>query len=200
MSTSATDPNDQSSASNLESATTDPASVEAAEAAAPLEAETEPVLDPLAAALADAAAWKDMALRSRAELDNFRKRMTEEMAQARKFANAGLLESLLPVLDNFHFGLQAAENDPAAQNLLIGLKMVADQLQNFLKDQGAEEITVGPGLPFDPALHEAMAQQPHAEIAEGQVIQVVRRGYRLRERLLRPASVIVSAGAAAPSA
>jgi molecular chaperone GrpE len=150
--------------------------------------------DPLTAALAEAARWKDVALRARADLENFRKRVGQETAEARRFANAALLESLLPILDNFQFGLQAAQGDPAAKNLLVGLQMVAAQLQSFLKEQGVEEINAV-GQRFDPNIHEAVAQEPHEQVPEGEITSQVRRGFRLRERLLRPASVVVSTGA-----
>jgi molecular chaperone GrpE len=150
--------------------------------------------DPLAQALAETAHWKDMALRARADLENFRKRIGQETAEARRYANAALLESLLPILDNFQFGLQAAQSDPSGKNLLEGLKMVAAQLQNFLKDLGVEEINAV-GQPFDPNIHEAVAQEPNERVPEGKISSQIRRGFRLRERLLRPASVVVSTGA-----
>ncbi|MGI8603216.1 MAG: nucleotide exchange factor GrpE [Verrucomicrobiales bacterium] len=150
--------------------------------------------DPLAVALAEAAQWKDIATRARADHDNFRKRMAQESAEMRKFANASLLEALLPILDNFQFGLQATQSEPAAQNLLTGLNMVAGQLQNFLREHGVEEIKAE-GQRFDPNVHEAVAQEASSEVAEGTIISQVRRGFRLRDRLLRPASVVVSTGA-----
>lgn len=164
---------------------------------APAGADAAPVEEPFAAEAAPSEAdqWKDMALRARADLDNYRKRMAQETAEARKYANSALLESLLPILDNFQFGLQAARQEPAAANLLVGLNMVAGQLQNFLRENGLEEIrTVGEK--FDPNVHEAVAQEPSAEVPEGVIISEVRRGFRLRERLLRPASVVVSTGPA----
>ena len=149
--------------------------------------------DPVAALQAELVQWRDTALRARADLDNFRKRMAQEAADARRFANASLLEELLPVLDNFQFGLQAAESDAGAKNLLIGLNMVASQFQAFLRDQGVEEIAAV-GQPFDPNIHEAVGQQASAEVPEGSVVSQVRRGFRLRDRLLRPATVVVSSG------
>lgn len=149
--------------------------------------------DPVAALKAELTQWKDTALRARADLDNFRKRMIQEASETRRFANASLLEELLPVLDNFQFGLQAAEADAGAKNLLVGLNMVAGQFQAFLRDQGVEEIPAV-GCPFDPNVHEAVGQQPSTEVPEGVIITQMRRGFKLRERLLRPATVIVSTG------
>lgn len=157
-------------------------------------AEAEP--DPLNQALMEAAQWKDAAHRAAAELDNFRKRTARDLQETVKYANAGLLESLLPVLDNFDYGMAAAKAESEGSNLYVGLSMVLRQVQDFLKDNGVEEISAV-GMPFDPNLHEAVSQQPSGTVAEGSVISQTRRGYKLRDRLLRPASVIVSSGPAA---
>lgn len=157
-------------------------------------AEAEP--DPLNQALMEAAQWKDAAHRAAAELDNFRKRTARDLQETVKYANAGLLESLLPVLDNFDYGMAAAKAESEGSNLYVGLSMVLRQVQDFLKDNGVEEISAV-GMPFDPNLHEAVSQQPSGTVAEGTVISQTRRGYKLRDRLLRPASVIVSSGPAA---
>lgn len=149
-----------------------------------------------ASAASELAQWKDMAMRARADLDNFRKRMAQESTDARRYANAALLEELLPILDNFQFGLQAAEADAGARNILVGLNMVAGQLNNFLRDQGVEEVAAV-GQAFDPNVHEAVGQQPDVQVAEGVIISQVRRGFKLRDRLLRPATVIVSTGPSA---
>lgn len=149
--------------------------------------------DPLNEALMDAAKWKDAAHRAAAELDNFRKRTARELTETVKYANANLLESLLPVLDNFDYGMAAAKAESEGSNLFIGLSMVLRQVQDFLKENGVEEIPAV-GLAFDPNLHEAVSQQPSDTVAEGAIISQTRRGYKLRDRLLRPASVIVSSG------
>lgn len=150
--------------------------------------------DPLNQALMEAAQWKEVALRTAAELDNYRKRMAREMQDAARYANAGLLESLLPILDNFEYGLTAAKAENEKSNLYIGLSMVLKQVQDFLRDQGADEI-VASGK-FDPNVHEAMTQQPSDTVPEGNIIYQTRKGYRLRDRLLRPASVVLSSGPA----
>ncbi|MES2705370.1 MAG: nucleotide exchange factor GrpE [Verrucomicrobiota bacterium] len=151
--------------------------------------------DPLNQALLEVAQWKDVAHRSAAELDNYRKRMAREMQDSLRYANAGLLESLLPVLDNFDYGMQAAKAESEGSNLYLGLSMVLRQIQDFLKDNHVEEI-VAVGSKFDPNLHEAVSQQASDQAAEGVILQQTRKGYKLRDRLLRPASVIVSSGSA----
>jgi molecular chaperone GrpE len=92
--------------------------------------------------------------------------------------------------------MAAAKAESEGSNLYVGLSMVLRQVQDFLKDNGVEEISAV-GMPFDPNLHEAVSQQPADTVAEGTVISQTRRGYKLRDRLLRPASVIVSSGPAA---
>ena len=138
--------------------------------------------------------YKDAALRAAADLDNYRKRVSRERDESIKYANTGFLERLIPVLDNFELGLQAARNAPEAGAIVDGLTMVYKQLQDFLANAGVETIDAL-GQPFDPNLHEALAQEVSHEVPEGQVIRQVRRGYRLRDRLLRPANVVVSKGA-----
>lgn len=181
----------------------DPTAEDPALAAEVLDPETDSdaTPDPLNQALMEAAQWKDAAHRAAAELDNYRKRTARDLQETVKYANANLLESLLPVLDNFDYGMAAAKAESEGSNLYIGLSMVLRQVQDFLKDNGVEEI-VAVGSAFDPHLHEAVSQQPSPSVQEGTVLSQTRKGYKLRDRLLRPASVIVSSGPAtdAPSA
>jgi molecular chaperone GrpE len=153
-------------------------------------------LTPLEQAQADAQHWKELALRSAAELDNFRKRSAKERMDAVKYANGNLLETLLPVVDNFEFGLQAARAEGENSPVLMGMSMVQKQITDFLKENGVDEIPAV-GQKFDPNVHEAVSSQPTADAPEGTILTQLRRGYRLRDRLLRPASVVV---AAAPQA
>ena len=137
--------------------------------------------------------YKDAALRARADLDNYRKRVAREKEDAIRYANNSLLESLLPILDNFELGLEAAKNTPEATGIVQGLQMVRKQLEDFLRDHGVE-IVNAEGNPFDPNLHDAVAHEPSADVAEGTVIRQLRKGFKLKDRLIRPASVIVSKG------
>lgn len=137
---------------------------------------------------------RDAALRARAELDNYRKRTVREKEEAIRYANGSLLESLLPVLDNFELGLAAAKNAPEAASIVVGLEMVRRQLEDFGRQHGLEAINAV-GQPFDPNLHEAVGHEPHAEVPDGVVISQMRCGYKLKDRLLRPATVVVSKGA-----
>ncbi len=146
-------------------------------------------LDPWEELEAEAAKWKEISLRTAAEMDNLRKRTAREREEAIRYANQRLLEDLLPVIDNFEMGMQAASQDTSSM-IYIGMDMVRRQLNDFLAGQGAEEIPATGN--FDPNLHEAVSQQDCAEGEEGRILRVLRRGYRLRDRLLRPASVVVS--------
>ena len=132
----------------------------------------------------------DLLVRQAADHENFRKRSQREKDEARQFANQGLLEKFLPVLDNFEMALIASgDADPAIRD---GVQMIYDQLLGVLKESGVEPVEAV-GEPFDPNLHEAISQQHTDEAAEGTVLQQVQRGYKLNDRLVRPARVIVAA-------
>jgi len=143
----------------------------------------------------EVAKYRDAALRARADLDNYRKRVVREKEDAIRYANASLLESLLPVLDNFELGLMAAKNAPEAASIVMGLEMVRKQLEDFLREQGVEIVDAA-GAEFDPAVHDAVAQEASTDVPEGKVVRQIRRGFKLKDRLLRPASVVVSKGPA----
>ncbi len=145
---------------------------------------------------ADFERFKDLALRTQADFDNYRKRAAREKEDAVKYANGSFLERLIPILDNFELGLQAARSTAENSPILAGMDMVAKQLHDFLLGQGVEPI-VTEGAKFDPNLHEAVAQEESAEVPEGVVLRQLRRGYKLRDRLLRPSTVVVSKGPAA---
>ena len=128
-------------------------------------------------------------LRLQADFENFRKRAQREKDEARQFANQSLIEKQLPILDNFEMALAAAKDaDPALRD---GVQMIYDQLLGILRDSGVETIDAT-GEEFDPNLHEAISQQETTEAEPGTVVEQVQRGYRLHERLVRPARVVVA--------
>jgi len=138
--------------------------------------------------------YRDQALRAAADLENYRKRMIREKEEAIRFANAGLLEKLLPILDNFELGLEAARGDANAQSskgIVDGFAMVHRQLGDFLVSSGLQPIDAI-GQPFDPKFHEALGHETDKAQADGIVLRQLRRGYRLADRLVRPSSVIVN--------
>lgn len=136
--------------------------------------------------------WEAL-VRTTADFDNFKKRATRERQEAVKFANESLLQKLIPILDTFDMALTAAANakEGTAQSLQTGVSMILSQLRNTLTEAGLEEVDAS-GKVFDPNFHEAVSQQESADVPEGHVVQQLRKGYKLKERLLRPATVIVA--------
>ena len=140
----------------------------------------------------------DRLVRVSADFDNYKKRAARERQDAIRFASESLLQKLVPILDNFEMALAAAQNAEGANTdaLKTGVNMIYNQLRSAVTDAGLEEIDAT-GKPFDPNWHEAVAQQPSATVPEGHVLQQVRKGYKLKDRLVRPATVIVAKKAGA---
>src|SRR6266446_6258728 len=136
--------------------------------------------------------WERL-LRTTADFENFKKRVAREKQEAIRYANEGLLQKLVPILDNFDMALSAAQTGQteAAQSLQAGINMIYQQMKSALVEAGLEEVDAA-GKTFDPNLHEAVSQAETTEVPEGQVVQQLRRGYKLRDRLLRPATVVVA--------
>ena len=132
-------------------------------------------------------------MRTAAEYDNYRKRCVKAREDFAKYANRSLLEELLPVIDNFEMGMQMAEKDQGSM-IYIGMKMVQKQLADFLDVQGVEAIPAEPGQMFDHNIHEAIMSEP-SDQPEGTVLRILRKGYNLRGRLLRPVNVVTAAPA-----
>jgi molecular chaperone GrpE len=137
--------------------------------------------------------FQSLYLRSVADLENFRKRVAKDKQEIIKMANGSLIESLLPVMDTMKLGLQAADNKPEAADIKKGFEMVLEQLNRALQDNGLVELSPEGSL-FDPNLHESIAYQASETVPEDHVIQTVRAGYTLNDRLIRAANVIVSSG------
>jgi len=144
---------------------------------------------------ADLDRFRDLALRSQADFENYKKRAAREKEEAIKYANSSLLEKLIAIVDNFELGLEAARAEGEKSPIFSGMNMVLKQLMDFLADSGLQPIDAA-GKKFDPNLHEAIAHEPSDKVPEGSVIRQMRRGYKLKDRLLRPSSVVVSSGPA----
>ncbi|MBQ18694.1 MAG: nucleotide exchange factor GrpE [Planctomycetaceae bacterium] len=129
--------------------------------------------------------------RALAELENFRRRVQREKDELRTYQALPLARDLLPGLDNLQRALLAAEAAEEAGELVEGVKMVATQFDSILAQHGIEPIAAI-GEPFDPAVHEAIQQLPSADHEPMTVIEEVERGFRLGDRVVRPAKVIVS--------
>lgn len=141
--------------------------------------------------------FRDLAARSAADFENYRKRVAREREDALKANTSALLSRLLPVLDNFELGLQAARNE-GSEGVVIGFEIVSRQLADFMASNGVEVIDAV-GQKFDPNLHDALGQEASDTVPEGEVIRQTRKGYKLKDRLIRPANVFVSKGPATPA-
>ena len=150
--------------------------------------------DAMAGLQADLDRFRDLALRSQADFENYKKRAAREKEDAVKYANSSLLQRLVSILDNFELGLAAAKTESQHSPIYSGMVLVQKQLNDLLEENGLQAIEAE-GKKFDPNLHEAIAHES-SEAAEGTVIRQARRGYRFKDRLLRPARVVVSSGAA----
>src|SRR5271167_3424579 len=140
----------------------------------------EPAPEQLAELQAHAAKadeYKDNWIRSAADFENFKKRAARERTEAAQFANAALLQKLLPVLDNFEMAQAAAQSAQVSQggiaSLQSGIAMTQQQLKNALAESGLEELDAT-GKPFDPTFHEAVSQQETDSVPEGHVVQQIR--------------------------
>jgi molecular chaperone GrpE len=159
-----------------------------------------PPADALETAKKEASENYNRYLRAVADLENFRRRTVREKDELRQYAAGGVLEDLLPVVDNLTLAITAAKQPNAdLKNLAGGVEMVLSQLKTALASHGLKEINPA-AQAFDANLHEAISAQPSADVPEGNVTTVVRPGFTLNGRLLRPASVVVSSGPQTPEA
>lgn len=139
------------------------------------------------------AAANDRLLRLHAEMQNLRNRTSREIADERKYASLPVIRDLLPVVDNIDRAIEAAEKAGEAENLLSGFRLVKQQLHSILTQHKCEPIEAE-GQEFDPNFHQAILQQPSAEVPQGHVMLVAQTGYKIHDRVARPAQVIVSSG------
>lgn len=139
---------------------------------------------------------QDRLLRTVADMENLRRRTAREKDEIRKFGIGALIEDLLPVLDNLQMGLTAASKHPETAEVCKGFEVVSRQLAQILENHGLQRIDPAKGEDFDPNRHEAVAYEPSDSVKDSGIITVMRVGYALHERLLRPAAVVVSSGSA----
>lgn len=132
---------------------------------------------------------KDTFLREKAELENFKKRLTREKEDFAQFANERLLKELIQIEDNLERAMEAP--NPTLESLKEGVEMIQKQFSAFLKNQKVETIEAL-NKPFDPSLHEALSQQESEEHDENTVIRQYSRGYALNGRILRSAKVVIA--------
>jgi molecular chaperone GrpE len=134
---------------------------------------------------------EDRVLRAQAELENFRKRSRREHEDALRYREIDLLRDLLPVLDTVRRAIDASETTADVDSLRAGFRMTAQQIEKVLDGHGCKTIETE-GKPFDPTIHDAILQQVVPGVASGTIVGVASRGYRLHDRVVRPAQVIVS--------
>jgi len=141
----------------------------------------------------EVAGLRDRLIRLQADFENYRKRVLREREEAYRYGHENLVKDLLGTVDNLERAIEHARGSQGgdAEGLLQGVELVHRELLGVLAKHGVEEIEAE-GVPFDPAVHEAMAQTPSETAAPNTVIQVFEKGYRLRDRLLRPARVVVA--------
>ncbi|MFQ5860682.1 MAG: nucleotide exchange factor GrpE [Dehalococcoidia bacterium] len=135
--------------------------------------------------------FKNLLQRVQADFVNYKRRAEEERVEQERQATARLVEQLLPLLDEFRLALDHAEREEHHATWLEGVRLLEKKLQNILEAEGLSRIEAQ-GKAFDPWEHEALSYQESTEHAEGQVIEVLREGYKLHGRVLRPAQVVVA--------
>lgn len=141
-------------------------------------------------------AQKDKTLRAVADLDNYRRRVAREKDDLRKRTESDVIEDLLPALDNFQIGLDHAAKASNAADVAKGFEFIVTQISQILEQRGLTKVEPKTGDAFDHHQHDAVGHEASDEIADHCIIKVMRPGYQLGDRLLRPASVTVSSGPA----
>lgn len=142
---------------------------------------------------AELAEQQDRVLRLQAEIQNLHARQARELTDLRQYAGIELMREILPVVDNIDRAIEAAGDAAEAASLLEGFKLVRQQLVTALTQRGCKEIPAE-GQVFNPDLHQAILQQPSADVPAGEIMMVTQAGYQLHDRVVRAAQVIVSAG------
>ena len=165
---------------------------EAEEVEEPKELTPEEKIEALEAELAEE---KDKLLRQKADFQNYRMRMAKEVANARVFGQTDTIMPFLQVFDHFSMAMAAADKSDNMDAIKQGLDMILNEYEKGLEELGVKSFSAI-GEKFDPKLHEAMANEPSDEVEEGYIIKQWNAGYKMGERLLRPATVIVSSGPA----
>ena len=145
--------------------------------------------DQLAALAAERDEYLDLAQRVQADFENYSKRAAREQERLVAHAHERLVRELLPILDDLERAVEAAERHEEAQ-LVEGVKLVEQSLRNALRKEGLVEIETDGA--FDPHVHEALLTQPSGDVEPGSVLEVVQRGYRVGDKVVRPARVIVA--------
>ena len=156
-----------------------------------LDEDLQDVEQALVAAEAEIGLHREAMLRMQAEMDNLRKRLIRDLEKSRRFALEDIMKDLLQVRDSLERGLDMAGPTSTVESLIEGKALTLKMLNKVMSDHGLEVIDPA-GQPFDPEFHQAMTLQPAADQDENTVLEVLQKGYKLHDRLIRPAMVVVS--------
>jgi len=135
---------------------------------------------------------KDKYYRNLAEMENYKKRMTEDLKKERKYSSMTLADKLIDSIEVFDQALNMETEDKNLKNFLYGFKMIKDMMFNALKDEGVIIIESKAGDSFDPFIHEAFDKEYDPEKAENTILRIVKKGYKFKDRVLRPSMVIIN--------
>lgn len=135
---------------------------------------------------------KDSWLRSRADFDNYKKRVQRDAQRTHQDAMANVLKIFLSASDDLERALKNRPEDASVDGWVGGIELILQKLNNQMKNQGVERLDVNPGDEFDPNIHEAITQEPNPDFEEGQIIEVIQPGYKIADRIIRPAMVRVA--------
>ena len=156
-------------------------------------ADIEKLTEELAASQAKSEEYLGGLQRERAEFANYRRRTAEEREAMLGLAGEDLIRKVLALADDFDLAIEARPSQIAGDPWVEGVAAIDRKLRVLLESEGVKQIDASPGTPFDPREHEAIATVPSAEHGEGEIVEEIRRGYRLRDRVVRPALVAVAA-------
>lgn len=159
----------------------------------PFSAPSEASSTELAARDEELKSLNDKYLRLAAEFDNYKRLAQRDQRDQIRFGNEHLLRELLPVVDNLERAIKAAKDNTSTDGLIQGIELTLKQLQGVLGKFGVQSIPTM-GQPFDPTGHQAVASVPSAKVPDKHIVEEFQRGYRLHDRVLRPAMVTVSSG------
>jgi molecular chaperone GrpE len=141
---------------------------------------------------------RDLAQRAQAELANYRRRTEEERISIQQYSNSRLLIKLLPVVDELGMAVNHADESGPSDSWLAGVKLIQRKVTNLLESEGIAKIAVV-GVQFDPLEHEAVGTQETTKHPPGYIVEVMRNGYRLHDRVIQPAQVVVAKQTAQPN-
>lgn len=135
---------------------------------------------------------QDQYLRTRADFENYKKRILRDATRSYQDAMTSVMKIFLSVGDDLERALNNKPKGEELESWINGIELIHQKLMNQMKNQGVERMEINPGDEFDPNLHEAITQEDHPDFNEGQIIDVVQPGYRISERIIRPAMVRVA--------